>query len=45
MSHDAISYLRDKAEEERGFLQISFDSILDVILALRSDRSLNAIVA
>jgi hypothetical protein len=45
MSHDAVSYHQDKAEEGRGLLQISFDSILEVILALRSNRSLNAIVA
>jgi hypothetical protein len=45
MSHDAISYLQDKAEKRRGLLQTSFDSILEVILALRSDRSLNAKVA
>jgi len=45
MSHDAISFPQDKAEEGRGLLQISFDSILEVILALRSYRSLNAIVA
>jgi hypothetical protein len=45
MSHDAISYPQDKAEEGRGLLQISFDSILEVILALLSNRPLNAIVA
>jgi len=45
MSHGAIPFPQDKAEEGRVLLQISFDSILEVILALRSYRSLNAIVA
>lgn len=45
MSHDAISFPQDKAEEGRGLLQISFDSTLEVILPLCSYRSLNAIVA
>jgi hypothetical protein len=42
MPHDAISFHQDKAEGGRGLLQISF---LEEILALLSNRSLNAIVA
>jgi hypothetical protein len=44
MSHNAISYPQGKAEERRGLLKKTFDSILEVILALLSNRPLNAIV-